>query len=111
MVMRICIMCGQLFEGKGSRCADHTNRWHSGSTREWRNARERTLARNGYRCTVDVRPGERCEGTSLVEIHHSDGSDCDVLLIPDEELASVCRASTTCVAALPQAFRLCPDFL
>ena len=55
--MRICIMCGQLFEGKGSRCADHTNRWHSGSTREWRNARERTLARNGYRCTVDVRPG------------------------------------------------------
>jgi 5-methylcytosine-specific restriction endonuclease McrA len=88
--MRICIKCGALFEGQGSRCKDHPNRWRSGSTREWRKTRERILARDGYRCTVQVRPGQRCEGTKLLEIHHVDG-DSDVLLVPDSELRTVCR--------------------
>lgn len=47
-------------------------------------------ARDGYRGTVQVRPSERCEGTKLFEIHHVDGGG-DVLLVPDEELATVCR--------------------
>ena len=88
--MRICIKCGALFEGQGSRCKDHPNRWRSGSTREWRKTRERILARDGYRCTVQVRPGQRCEGTKLLEIHHVD-CDSDVLLVPDSELRTVCR--------------------
>jgi 5-methylcytosine-specific restriction endonuclease McrA len=57
---------------------------------EWRKTRERILARDGYRCTVQVRPGQRCEGTKLLEIHHVDG-DSDVLLVPDSELRTVCR--------------------
>ena len=34
-------------------------------------------------------PGERCEGPKLLEVHHVDGGD--VLLVPDEELRTVCR--------------------
>jgi len=85
MVTRICIKCGQLFEGKRSRCAEHPNRWRSGSTRE------RILVQDGYRCTVHVRPGQRCEGTKLLEVHHIYGGESDVLLVPDEELRTVCR--------------------
>jgi 5-methylcytosine-specific restriction endonuclease McrA len=88
-MFRVCIKCGQLFEGKGSRCKDHPNRWRSGSTRQWRKKRERIIARDGYRCTVHVRPGERCPATKLLEVHHVDGGD--VLLVPDSELATVCR--------------------
>jgi 5-methylcytosine-specific restriction endonuclease McrA len=89
-MFRVCIECGALFEGQGSRGKDHPNRWRSGSTREWRKTRERILARDGYRCTVHVRPGERCEGRTLLEVHHRDGGG-DVLLVPDEELRTVCR--------------------
>jgi 5-methylcytosine-specific restriction endonuclease McrA len=56
---------------------------------EWRKTRERILARDGYRCTVHVRPGVRCPETRLLEIHHIDGGD--VLLVPDSELRTVCR--------------------
>ena len=70
---------------QGSRCAEHPNRWRSGSTREWRKTRERILARDGYRCTVHIRPGERCEGTRLLEVHHIDDEESDVLLVPDDE--------------------------
>ena len=35
--------------------------------------------------------GERCEGTNLLEIHHIYGEQSDVLLVPDEELRTVCR--------------------
>jgi 5-methylcytosine-specific restriction endonuclease McrA len=91
MVMRTCIKCGRIIPASmGSRCELHPKRWRSGSTREWRTTRERILARDGYRCTVQVRPGERCEGTKLLEIHHRDGGG-DVLLVPDEELRTVCR--------------------
>ena len=48
------------------------------------------LARDGYRCTVHVRPGQRCESTKLLEVHHIYGGG-DVLLVPDEELRTVCR--------------------
>jgi 5-methylcytosine-specific restriction endonuclease McrA len=63
----------------------------SGSTREWRKTRERILARDGFRCTAQVRPGERCEGTRFLEVHHVYGSESDVLLVPNEELRTVCR--------------------
>jgi 5-methylcytosine-specific restriction endonuclease McrA len=87
-----CIKCGKIIPANmGSRCEEHPNRWRSGSTREWRKTRERILARDGYRCTVHVRPGQRCEGTRLLEVHHLDDGDADVLLVPDEELATVCR--------------------
>jgi 5-methylcytosine-specific restriction endonuclease McrA len=90
-MMKTCIKCGRIIPASmGSRCEDHPNRWRSGSTREWRKTRERILARDGYRCTVHIRPGERCEGTKLLEIHHIDGGG-DVLLVPDEELRTVCR--------------------
>jgi hypothetical protein len=46
--------------------------------------------RDGNRCTVHIRPGERCPETRLLEIHHLD-VDGDVLLAPDDELATVCR--------------------
>jgi hypothetical protein len=92
MVMKTCIKCGKIIPASmGSRCADHPNRWSSGSTREWRKTRERILARDGYRCTTHVRPGERCEGTRLLEIHHIYGEESDVLLAPDEQLRTVCR--------------------
>jgi hypothetical protein len=61
-----------------------------GLDEEWRKTRERILARDGYRCSVHVRPGERCEGTKLLEVHHVDGGG-DVLLVPDSELRTVCR--------------------
>jgi hypothetical protein len=96
MVMRICIKCGRIFEGEGSRCADHPNRWRSGSTREWRQTRERILARDGYRCTVHVRPGERCEGTKLLEVHHIYGGDA--LVVADDSYEPS-AASTTRAAA------------
>ena len=35
--------------------------------------------------------GRRCEGTKLLEVHHIYDGDADVLLVPDEELATVCR--------------------
>jgi hypothetical protein len=38
-----------------------------------------------------VRPGERCEGTKLLEVHHVYGEESDVLLVPDDELRTVCR--------------------
>jgi hypothetical protein len=56
---------------------------------EWRKTRERILARDGYRCTVHVRPEERCKGTKLLEVHHVCGGDA--LVVPDEELRTVCR--------------------
>jgi 5-methylcytosine-specific restriction endonuclease McrA len=88
--MRTCIKCGRLIPS-GSRCELHPHRWRTkGSTREWRKTRERILARDGYRCTVQVRPGERCPETRLLEVHHLD-VDGDVLLSPDHELATVCR--------------------
>ena len=90
MAMRTCIKCGRIIPASlGSRCELHPKRWRSGSTREWRKTRERILARDGYRCTVHVRPGERCPATELLEVHHVDGGG-DVLLVPDSELATVC---------------------
>ena len=84
-MFKTCIKCGKIIPANmGSRCEEHPNRWRSGSTREWRKTRERILARDGYRCTTHVRPGERCEGTKLLEVHHVYGGD--VLLVPDEEL-------------------------
>ena len=74
----------------GSRCELHPLRWRTkGSTREWRKTRERILVRDGYRCTVHVRPGERCEGTGLLEVHHIYGRDALVLV--DNQLRTVCR--------------------
>lgn len=91
MVMRTCIKCGRIIPASmGSRCELHPKRWRSGSTREWRKTRARILERNGYRCTVHVRPGERCPETRLLEVHHLDVGG-DVLLAPDDELMTVCR--------------------
>ena len=90
-MFRVCIKCGRIFEGTGSRCAEHPNRWRSGSTRERRRTRERILVRDGYRCTVHVRPGQRCVGTKLLEVHHIYGEENDVLLVPGDELRTVCR--------------------
>jgi hypothetical protein len=90
-MMKTCIKCGRMIPASmGSRCEDHPNRWRSGSTREWRKKRARILARDGHRCTVHVRPSERCPVTDLLEVHHVDGGG-DVLLVPDSELATVCR--------------------
>jgi hypothetical protein len=47
--------------------------------------------RDGYRCTVHVRPGDRWPETRLLEVHHTDNGESDVLLVPDSELATVCR--------------------
>lgn len=72
-----------------SRCEDHT----AGAQAPRGNGERRgsaSLPGDGYRCTVQVRPGERCEGTKLLEIHHRDGGG-DVLLVPDDELRTVCR--------------------
>jgi hypothetical protein len=89
---KLCIKCGKIIPASmGSRCADHPKRWRSGSTPEWRKTRGRILARDGYRCTVHVRLGERCAGTTLLEVHHVDGGEKDVLLVPDSELVTVCR--------------------
>ena len=64
-MFKTCIKCGKIIPANmGSRCADHPNRWRSGSTREWRKTRERILARDGYRCTVHVRPGNAASGPS-----------------------------------------------
>lgn len=49
------------------------------------------LAGDGFRCTTQVRPGERCPETKLLEVHHIYGEDSDVLLVPDGELRTVCR--------------------
>jgi 5-methylcytosine-specific restriction endonuclease McrA len=91
MVMRMCIKCGRIIPANmGSGCELHPLRWRTkGSTREWRKTRERILARDGYRCTVHVRPGQRCETTTLLEVHHLTGGN--VLLVPDDELVTVCR--------------------
>jgi 5-methylcytosine-specific restriction endonuclease McrA len=91
-MLKLCIKCGKIIPASmGSRCADHPKRWRSGSTREWRKTRARILERDGYRCTVHVRPGQRCEGTTLLEVHHVYGEESDVLLVPDSELRTVCR--------------------
>ena len=42
-------------------------------------------------CTVHTRPSERCPETRLLEVHHIYGDDSDVLLVPDDELRTVCR--------------------
>jgi 5-methylcytosine-specific restriction endonuclease McrA len=90
-MMKTCIRCGRIIPASmGSRCELHPTRWRSGSTREWRKTRERILARDGYRCTAHVRPGQRCEATTLLEVHHLD-TDGNVLLSPDEELITLCR--------------------
>ena len=34
---------------------------------------------------------QRCERTKLLEVHHLDDGNADVLLVPDSELATVCR--------------------
>jgi hypothetical protein len=87
---KTCIKCGKVIPASmGSGCEDHPNRWHSGSTREWRKTRERILARDGYRCIAQVRPGVRCEGTKLLEIHHIYGGDA--LVVADDQLRTVCR--------------------
>jgi 5-methylcytosine-specific restriction endonuclease McrA len=92
MVMKICIKCGKIIPASmGSRCEEHPKRWRSGSTTQWRKTRERILARDGYRCTTQVRPGERCEGTTLLQVHHIYGEESDVLIVPDDELRTVCR--------------------
>jgi 5-methylcytosine-specific restriction endonuclease McrA len=92
MVMRMCIKCGRIIPANmGSRCELHPLRWRTkGSTREWRKTRARILARDGYRCTVHIRPGERCPETQLLEVHHLD-TEGNVLIAPDAELATVCR--------------------
>jgi hypothetical protein len=60
---KTCIKCGTIIPAEmGSRRELHPKRWRSGSTREWSKTRERILARDGFRYTVHVRPGERCEG-------------------------------------------------
>jgi hypothetical protein len=69
LMWKTCIKCGKIIPtSMGSRCADHPKRWRSGSTREWRKTRARILERDGNRCTVHVRPGQRCEGTTLLEV-------------------------------------------
>jgi 5-methylcytosine-specific restriction endonuclease McrA len=87
---KTCIKCGKIIPASmGSRCEEHPNRWRSGSTREWRKTRERSLERDGYRCTVQIRPGERCEGTKLLEVHHVYRGDA--LVVADDQLRTVCR--------------------
>jgi 5-methylcytosine-specific restriction endonuclease McrA len=89
-MMKTCIKCGAIIPAEmGSRCAAHPTRWRSGSTREWRKTRARILARDGHRCTAHVRPGQRCEATTLLEIHHLTGGN--VLSVPDDELLTLCR--------------------
>ena len=81
--------CGRLIPAAQRRCDLHPLRWRTkGSTREWRKTRVRILERDGYRCTHWER-GERCDATTLLEIHHLTGGN--VLLVPDDELATVCR--------------------
>jgi 5-methylcytosine-specific restriction endonuclease McrA len=64
-------------------------RWRTkGSTRNWRRRRLGILERDGYRCTHREQ-GERCTATTLLEVHHLRGDD--VLLVPDEELTTLCR--------------------
>jgi hypothetical protein len=91
-MLRACAKCGKAIPASmGSRCELHPKRWRSGSTREWRKTRARILARDGYRCTTDIRLGERCPETRLLEVHHIYGEDSDLLLVPDGELRTVCR--------------------
>jgi hypothetical protein len=69
--------------------AEHPNRWRSGSTREWRKTRERILARDGYRFMFGRVSAAR--GRKLLEVHHIYSEESDVLLVPDDELRTVCR--------------------
>ena len=102
-MFKTCIKCGKIIPANmGSRCADHPNRWRSGSTREWRKTRERILARDGYRCTVQVRPGERCEETRLLEVHHIDGEEVTCCSFPTK--SSPPSAASTTRAAARDAF-------
>ena len=85
-----CIKCGTIIPAEiDSRCELHPKRWHSGSTREWRKTRERILARDGFAAPFTYDRASAARGRTLLEIHHRDGGD--VLLVPEEELRTVCR--------------------
>ena len=61
-----------------------------GSTRAWRQQRERVLRRDGYRCThIDVH-GQRCTVTApaRLEVHHVRAGHG--IEAPDHELAVRC---------------------
>lgn len=91
-MFKTCIKCGKIIPANmGSRCADHPNRWRSGSTREWRkdegtHPRPRRIPLHRSRSAW-----QRCERTKLLEVHLLDDGNADVLLVPDSELATVCR--------------------
>jgi hypothetical protein len=68
-MFKTCIKCRKVIPASmDSRCEDHPERWRSGSTTQWRKTRKRILARDGYRWTTHNGPGERCEGTKLLEV-------------------------------------------
>jgi hypothetical protein len=80
MIRRVCTICGRLTADQTtSRCDLHPKRWRSGSTRRWRQTRERILERDGHRCTA----------TDRLEVHHifERGSN---LIAPDDELVTRC---------------------
>ena len=62
-----------------------------GSTRAWRETRERILERDGYRCAfIDQTTGERCTtaAPARLEIHHTrPGFGIEA---PDHELTTRC---------------------
>lgn len=77
MALKPCLVCGAL--SSQSRCSAHQLR--SGSTRAWREKRERILARDGYRCTWVTDTG-RCTSTSDLHVDHlvplaAGGGDAD----------------------------------
>ena len=91
MVMKICIKCGKIIPGEHGLALRGSLQPLALGLDAGMAQDEGAHPRQGrLRCTVHVRPGERCEGTKLLEIHHIDGGG-DVLLVPDEELRTVCR--------------------
>jgi hypothetical protein len=109
-MFKTCIKCGKIIPASmGSRCAEHPNRWRSGSTREWKKTRARIFERDGFRCTTHTRPGERCPETRLLEVHHVYGGDA--LVVPDEQLRTVCRKHNPAAAdAFPRRFLQSPHW-
>ena len=89
-MLRACSECGRVFpQGQGSRCerCRTPQRWDGGSTRQWRQTRQRILERDGHQCTAIIN-GQRCQVIRPLEIHHLRlGTD---KVVPDDQLITVC---------------------
>lgn len=94
MPVRPCLNpdCRTLIQPGRSYCHHHqpvtSKRWQGGSTRAWRQQRERVMQAAGYQCTAIIN-GKRCTERADEAHHLYAGTE---KVVGDHEVAAVCRA-------------------